>query len=128
MLNERENLIRAVRAICKDALDGSIGIEKFHRVWPEEADTDPLLGLIYNDVEDGVEHLPAYWLTGNINFKSWKQSRAYLTLYLDYVLLEYKKNVESLIRCREVILTEKNLSQELVQHKIAEFFESSGGR
>ncbi len=56
---ERQELIRA---LCKRALEGALQLKDFHDLWPTEANVNPFFHQIFEDMEDGIEHTPGFFL------------------------------------------------------------------
>ena len=121
MQNQKE-LIGIIQNLCKRALHGEFNLENFYELWPEEASLNPLFRQIYEDIEDGVEHLPGAWFKGKTLFKEWYKSDMYFTIYLDFVLLGYDKKADELMQCRKFVLDQKTLSEEVIKDRVKEYF------
>jgi hypothetical protein len=121
-LKNQRRLTNIIQALCEDALRGELGLERFWDSWPEEANSNGFFRQIYDDLEDGVEHLPGEWFTGKILWRAWLGSGTYLTIYLDGILLGYDRSSEELMQCREFLLKQKKLSEENIKSKVAEYF------
>lgn len=119
---KQKELTGIIQNLCKGALNGELNLEKFYDSWPEAASVNPFFKQIYEDIEDGVQHLPGAWLTGKILFKEWYKSAMYFTIYLDFVLLDYDKKADELMQCRKFILEQKNLSEEIIKDRVKEYF------
>ncbi len=124
-MENQKDLTRIIQNICKSALHGELKLEKFYELWPEEANDNSFLKQIYDDVEDGVAHLPGTWLTGKILSKEWYRSNMYHILYLDSILLTFDKGTDELMRCREYVIRQKELSVEIIKKRVNDFFERS---
>lgn len=118
----------SITDICKKAIDGHLKLYDFYSQWPKEANHIHLFKQIFEDVDDGIQHTPGYWFKRGINYNAWRASTMYLTLYLDLSLLSLDKNYEDLMRCREHVLKESKLSEELIVRGINEYFERQNQR
>lgn len=96
--------LAAVLRICECALAGELGLEELHASWPIEARGKPFYDRVFDDVEDGVEHLPGNLFTGRTNERLWRASHEYRVIYLDCLLLRSHRRMEELEKCRESIL------------------------
>jgi hypothetical protein len=114
MTGEKGDAIDTMLELGKSALRGTVSIEEFHRRWPQGSSGHPLFQRIHEDVEDAVEHFPADPLTGKPD-RRWEDSHTYAVLYLDVILLSQKRPPDELLRCREIVLTQKRLSKETVR-------------
>jgi len=109
-MKNSESMIEAVKSLCKSALDGTLKLKQLCQGWPAEADTDPFLRQVYEDIEDGVEHIPGSFFKRKIDHESWESSEMYFVLYVDLLLLSHDRPTEELMRCRQVVLGQGTLT------------------
>ena len=110
---------KAIQEICNQALDGKLSIEEFFKIWPQE-NLDAFLKVVFEDVEDAVEHLPSSFITKKIDWHAWKKTDTYKNLLIDNELLTFLGNdVQKLIECRNLAtkrsLTSKAEIKEFIQ-------------
>jgi hypothetical protein len=99
-----EDIHRALEQLCHRALRGELGLDEFHASWPRETLEDPFFQQLFDDVEDGVEHLPGHLFTGRTDFRAWTGSYEYRLILLDRLLLESRQGTEQLMKCRDHII------------------------
>jgi hypothetical protein len=73
------------RRVLLHARSGELSVEDFHAGWPDSA--DPLIGAIFEETEDTVEHVPGPLLKRGTDQGRFRQSAAYKTLIVDEQLL-----------------------------------------
>jgi hypothetical protein len=112
-------LISVISALCKDALYGKLKLEEFYKRWPHEADSDPFLRQLYEDIEDGVQHTPGFVFKQNVDLDAWGKSREYLVLYLDLSLLNLNEDTERLARRRSAIIQTTHLTKQTIDTQVA---------
>lgn len=123
LMQNQKQMSAIIHDLCKRALDGELNLENFYELWPEEASHNLFLKQIYEDIEDGVQHLPGTWRTGKMLSNEWYKSDMYFTIYLDFLLLDYDvKKTDELIQCRKFILEQRNLSVEMIKDGIKQCF------
>src|SRR5580765_5364840 len=111
-----------VRSLCKEALDGTLKLKDFYERWPIQANAVSFFDHIREDIEDGIEHLPGYWLKGGIDYESWHGSRSFLILYLDVALLNCSNIAMSeLEQNRNSIAKTESLTTKTIDEQIAGF-------
>ena len=92
-----------IRHLCKHALEGELKLHDFNKMWPTDANAIPFLKQIFEDVEDGIEHVPGYFFKRGVDYTSWRASDAYFTILLDLTLLDYDVSAQVLFDCRNEI-------------------------
>lgn len=107
--------IEVVRHICDDALKGDLKLTEFYSLWPEGANIDSFLEQVYEDIEDLIQHTPASLFGGRIDFARLHNSQAYLTVYLDRILLNHSSPTDKLWECRRIVLNQGGLDKEGVK-------------
>jgi hypothetical protein len=121
--NRTENI---VKELCEKSMEGTLKVDELIDMWPVEANSKPFLKIVYEDIEDGVEHIPGFFLKKGIDFKSWFVSNNYYCIYIDYILLTSNDandtNDTELLNCREFVLKQNNLSKDFIKNKIGEYF------
>jgi hypothetical protein len=121
----QQNYRDVIQRICERALIGEIGLEEFHSSWPVEANEDPFYQQLFDDVEDGVEHLPGNPFTGRTNYKLWYSSYEYLLIYLDCMLIRSGKDTAQLMACRDAAIKQKVLSKATIEESVVKCTGSS---
>jgi hypothetical protein len=107
-----------IAVLCDKAIEGELLIEDLCRQWPKELDESRLASMIYEDIEDGVEHFPGKLFCGKPVYKNWKSSDSFVKLYLDKKLLALDGNEEYLLGIRETLLRGKQISIEMIDAKL----------
>ena len=103
----RERMI----ALCTQALDTDLSFDELVAEFPHGAPANEYLAIVYEDLVDGVEHLPAE-LFGKTDFPAWKASEMYAALTLHLLLLSGPEELRELpclyrhIRTRDPISVE----------------------
>lgn len=117
----KEKLYKTIQEICTQVLQGGVSLEKFLKVWPHE-NQDAFLKIVYEDVEDAVEHLPASFITGKVDWKTWVKTDTYKSVYIDNVLLAFwKSDAQRLIECRAITIRKMFTSEIQISGFIKEF-------
>lgn len=99
----KEKLYKKVQQICSSALKGKLSLDKFLKIWPQE-NQDIFLKIVYEDIEDAVEHLPSSFITNKIDWNAWKKTDTYKNLLIDHELLAFWINdPERLLECHNVV-------------------------
>lgn len=106
---------RLLIAICQMALRGALSLDDLQRLWPAETADDSFFRQVYDDVEDGVEHLPGFAFRAGVNQEEWERSEMYWRIYLDIVLLEQPHSTDRLQRCRETIAVHQSRDHRMVR-------------
>ena len=107
----REELYTAVREICNQALKGKLSLETFFKIWPQ-GDQDVFLKVVFEDVEDAVEHLPASFITGKVHWDAWQKTDTYMNLLMDNELLKlWTTDPQKLLECH-TIASQRQLTSE----------------
>ena len=112
-----------VSQMSEQAAKGSITIEEFHRIWPKAAMDSALGRLIFEDVEDGVEHFPGTLWTGRPDFKSWEKSDARRRIAIDHEILKVEADESRLMKVREALLAERDLSLDNLHARVVELLD-----
>ncbi|MBI4683612.1 MAG: hypothetical protein HY755_00245 [Nitrospirae bacterium] len=121
-MKEQREFNKILQSLCKSARDGVLTLKDFHRQWPEEANTNLFFKQLYEDIEDGVEHIPGFIFKRGVDYKSWHNSESYLILYLDFILLGFDKSADELQQCRSFVLEQEKLSEEIIKDRVKEYF------
>ena len=107
----REKLYKTVREICNQALEGKLSIEEFFKIWPQE-DSDVFLKVVFEDVEDAVEHLPSSFITKKVDWNGWKKTDTYKNLLIDNELLKFSgSDPEELLECHNAAAKKQLMSE-----------------
>ena len=70
---------KLITELCRKAQEGELSLEDFQKKWPNEANKNSFYRIIYNDIEDGVEHFPGNWKKEKL-YDKWYKSNLFLTL------------------------------------------------
>ena len=122
------DLRHVAESFCKQVLEGQLDLVRLVEEWPSDAKSDPFLTSVYEDLEEAVEHQPGFWLRKGVNLPLWRKSLEFLKVLLDFHLLSRKEDSISLLRCRQRLIQEPELSQANVKQKIEEFFSAIRAR
>lgn len=76
-----------VRRLCAEVLAAAIGLDELEARGPAQP-SDPFLRQVLDDLEDAVEHIPGRFLGRGIDHAAWERSTQYLTVFLDWCLLD----------------------------------------
>jgi len=118
-MSNASEVVSTLQDLCRDALGGRINLEEFYTRWPEAANTSSFLRQIHDDIEDGIQHTPGYFLKEGINQEAWSTSHAYLIVYLDLSLLGLNVGFEELEQHRRIMLESKPQSTKNVDDLVA---------
>ncbi|GAC1659215.1 MAG: hypothetical protein NVS4B3_27220 [Gemmatimonadaceae bacterium] len=108
-----DDLRAAVRSLCRDALDGKLSMREYETRWPKQADADPFLTIVDEDLIEAVVHLPTGLISRHIDWAGWHTSEEYTTLLLDDLLLGAAGSSEELLAFRREHLNREMGEQEL---------------
>lgn len=120
-------LAKEVRDICLEVLSGTTDLEDLYNLWPEEASQDPFLLVIFEDLEEGVEHIPGRLARREVNLRMWRASSWYSTIYLDWLLLAERwsnRDTGQLLQCREWVdqMVGPSHPLEIIEARVEQFF------
>lgn len=121
-MNREQEINKILQDICKRAIDGELTLKDFNGQWPQDAKLNPFFQQLYEDIEDGVEHIPGFIFSRSIDYKSWHESETYFILCLDFILLGMDKNADELLECRTSVLEQGILSEKRIKDQVNEFF------
>ncbi len=96
--------------MCLRALEGSISIDEFYNKWPVDLCSSELAELIYEDLEDGIQHFPAKILSGKPDDESWKSSDMYRRILIASEILKLNLDESALKGIRHSLLSDTNLA------------------
>jgi len=105
--------------ICKMALNGTIDIKEYYNIWPEDTNNDPFYEIVYDDIENGIEHIPGYFFKQGVNIDQWINSMHYLTIYLDVKLLMTNQPSAALVNYRKFIVQNTLFSTEQIDEEVS---------
>lgn len=108
--------------LCSKALQGSLSLEDFYAEWPDDISDSEFASLLYEDIEDGVQHYPGHLFTGKPDTKAWESSQMYMSLYLDKQLLLSGAIESTLIKVRQHILQEGKLTPKKIDAQLSQIF------
>ena len=97
-----------IARLCDQAANGSLTIEEFYEQWPEEVCKTGIAQLIYEDLEEGVQHFPARLLSGKPDYESWQSSELYQRILVDKKILKLNESEDRLIEVRNALLKSKS--------------------
>jgi hypothetical protein len=98
-----------IAQMCIQAINGSITIDEFYRLWPEELHESYLAKLIYEDLEDGIQHFPAKIFSGKPDYESWKSSVMYRRILINSESLKTNLSESEVKDVRHSLLSESKL-------------------
>jgi hypothetical protein len=107
-----------IAVLCDKAIEGELLFEDLCQQWPKELCESKLASVIYEDIEDGVQHFPGKLFSGKPDYEMWKSSDMFMRLYLDKKLLSLDGNEEYLLEVRETLLKSKQISIEMIDAKL----------
>ena len=104
--------------LCIKALDGELNADDFYSMWPDNIEDSKFIAKLYDDIEDGVLHFPGHLFSNKPDYKAWRDSYMYITLYLDKLLLSSELSEEKLLELHDNILSEKGrLTVEMIDDR-----------
>jgi hypothetical protein len=103
-----------LEVLCIRALEGVISLDDFYRAWPCNKDKGSFCKVLYDDLEDAIQHTPGTWFAGKIDLSKWKQCYEYFVVYLDLLLLKSGENPTKLLEVRKITLSEKKISVSVI--------------
>lgn len=120
MIEKGESLTARVFDLCQQAVKGVLTLDDFHRMWPQDARANLFLQQVFEDIQDGVEHFPGFWLSGKPDIQSWLRSEMYFTLCIDLILLRHvvEREASQLLQCRKAMLEMKPFSADTLEDEV----------
>ncbi len=95
-----------IAEICDRAANGEVTIEEFYERWPKDLGNSDLAQLIYEDLEEGIQHFPLKLLSGKPDYESWKSSEMYRRILVDFEVLKSDLSEPQLVELRNKLLSE----------------------
>ena len=77
-----------IKSLIQKSLEDNITLEEFYSDWNEKWNENEFLSKVFNDIESTIEHKPGFFFKPGLNRKKWINSPLYLTLKVDYELLD----------------------------------------
>jgi hypothetical protein len=96
-----------IAELCDEAANGLLTIEQFYARWPEDLCKQGIAQLIYEDLEDGVQHFPGKLFSALPDYESWKSSEMYKRIIVDREILKLDQSEDQLIELRHSLLADK---------------------
>jgi len=120
-----EDFRKILIELCREVLQGNLDIEEFFARWPDEIPKTPFVSALFDDLEDGVEHFPGHWFSGEKNFQAWESSDMAYRLGVDTQLLKsglLKSGLreEHMLYLRKIILDKDITDKEEIKRLISE--------
>lgn len=91
---------KKVHELCLKALDGKLSSNDLRTQWPQAANESPFLKQVYEDLNDGIRHLPRSWFKKGIDVEIWRDQLEYNPILLDSTLLTSNKSDEEMLKFR----------------------------
>ncbi|MHC4694185.1 MAG: hypothetical protein ACYS67_15695 [Planctomycetota bacterium] len=102
--------------ICSGIIEDKIKtIDDFRKVWPKLPFTTTFFNELFEDIEDGFEHMPCKRGGQHVNYKD---SFKYLKIYLALQVLKCNKDIKVLESAYRNILAVENLTKEIIDKNI----------
>lgn len=127
MSTDEAKLRETIRELCAQALEGKLTLEDLHAKWPVLGEPDPFYEQVFDDLQDGVEHFPAKFWSGEVDHDGWRASSRYLRLYLDSLLLRRAGNRsnQELRRCREKVVQGQGFTSGRIEEHVSDCLSST---
>lgn len=109
-----------IERICREAIEGSMSIEEFYRQWPDELKESKFARLIYEDIEDGIQHFPAKLVSGKPDQKVWLSSDMYRSLVITKEVLKMDIDESAALRIRDLLLNDRKLPLDEIAARASE--------
>jgi hypothetical protein len=117
----KEKSYKIAQKICRQALKGKLSLEEFFKIWPQE-NQDAFLKIVYEDVEDAVEHLPSSFITKKIDWNAWKKMDTYKNLLIDNELLAlWVSDPQKLLECHDIASKKQFTSEVEIKEFVRNF-------
>jgi hypothetical protein len=108
----------ALKGVLTSALEVSLTLREFVALSRPLENKADIIDIILDDIETAVEHTPAHWFSKSPNLRHWHNSREYLVLLCDNVVLHASCSVEDLVGYRERPPRDPQLSEEMLQSEL----------
>jgi hypothetical protein len=76
-----------IRDLCTGVLEGKLSLESLRTAFPEDAYTDPFLGVVRGDLEKGISETPRSRFLSRVKRRAWYHSDLYGRIWFDRLLL-----------------------------------------
>lgn len=119
-----EDFRKLLTSLCEKAQHGSLSMEEFYAHWPQDLKDSEFGAVLYEAIEDGVEHFPGNWLTGKPDIETWEKEFTFFTLYLDHKLLLSKFSESEILNLHKTILRESPSSIDKIESRLTELSSS----
>jgi hypothetical protein len=120
-----ESRREALISICQLVIEGKMHIFELDKHWPNNLLKSPFLSLLYDDIEEGIEHFPAKLFSKAPDWKMWKSSQIYLQLLLDCELLKSGKPEAILLTARNELVNNQDLTPDNLRSELSKVLVSS---
>ncbi|HEX8067898.1 MAG TPA: hypothetical protein VF520_15365 [Thermoleophilaceae bacterium] len=95
---------RELREACDAALAAAVQLDDFYARWGSLAEgSSKFEEVVFDDLVDGIEHVPGHWLRRGVNWTAWSDEPMHQVLRLDRCLLSdahLEAPDDDLLHCR----------------------------
>lgn len=90
------------------AIEGKLKLADFYKKWPKCLKHSLFYSLIFEDLENAIEHMPGKWFSNKPNYKLWYQMDEYYLLIVDRYLIKLDiEDEDFLYSLRNIIIMKK---------------------
>ena len=106
--------------LCARALNAELGFDELIAAFPDGEPDDEYLAIVYEDLVDGVEHLPGSLLSGKPDLVAWRSSEMYVALSLHLLLMGGSEALHELPRLYRYVRGHDPISVETLPRLVTE--------
>lgn len=110
---------KKVAQLCEQAARGALTLEEFHQAWPRGLEASALADAIFEDLEDGVEHFPGKFWSGQPDYAAWKASDMYRRILIDLYTVDAGHDESRLMAIRDALIAERDTPLDQLASRVA---------
>lgn len=113
--------LETIEILLRLAINGTLSIEQLNIQFPQPDGESEDLRILFEDIENAVQHTPGSWLTKGVNSDVWRTQIEYATIVCDCLLLKKTNNLEEWQEVKiRILRTVSPLTYENIQKYLRE--------
>lgn len=101
--------VQCIVAMCDRALRGSLPLEELYLEWPDDLKKSELGRLVFEDLEEGIQHFPGKLWSGQPDWEVWHTSEMFRRILIDYEVLKLSLDEGALKSIRDSLLRDDSV-------------------